>query len=219
MNSIRFLFIGLLLCLGFLLGEADLLHAQNLFSTDRDTNQVKFRLPESMVNDPLKVPNWQLKPDRYPHLRSPLIQDPRTMLLNWDNRLDFLKKRRVDPRAEVLAETNRRFMEFLERERYARMPALDKLRIKLGSFAPVLDAIATLASMQMGALRAYTYGADFNLKVVPRSYFSSESMEERIQRNAYEDPKSMAFYKQFLWMEKNGWTRPAAAMPTSAISE
>jgi hypothetical protein len=215
MKLIRSIFFSMCLYTAFLFAGADILFGQSLFSLDKDTTQIKFRLPESMISDPLNVPSWQLKPDRYPHLRSPAIQDPRTMLLNWENRLDFLKQRRVDPRAEVLAETNRRFMEFLERERYARMPALDKLRIKLKSFAPVLDAIATLASIQMGALRAYTYGADFELKIVPRSFYSSESMEERFQRNAYQNPEAMALYKQFLWMEQNAWTRPASAMPAT----
>ena len=187
--------------------------AQSFLFSDIDTTKNKFKLPEILVSDPVTVPDWQLKPERYPHLRSPLIKDPQTMLLNWRNRLDFLKNRPIDPQEAAFAETNKRFLEYLEMERYKKMPALDKLRARLGSWAPALDALAVLVGMQMGALRGYTYGADFQLKVAPRSFYASDSMEERFMQNAYGDAKTMAFYKQFLWMETTGWTRPADAMP------
>lgn len=192
------------------------MQAQRFLFSDKDTTQKTFQLPESLVSDPIAIPDWQLKPERYPHLRSPLIKDPETMLLNWRNRLDFLKNRPLDPKEAAFAETNRRFLEYLEMERYKKMPAYEKLRARVGSWAPALDALAFLVGMQMGALRGYTYGADFRLQVAPRSLYASESMEERFQRNAYGDPKTMAFYKQFLWMETTGWTRPADAMPTAS---
>jgi hypothetical protein len=187
--------------------------AQSFLFSDVDTTKIKFTLPENLVAEPVTIPDWQLQPERFPHLRSPLIKDPETMLLNWRNRLDFLKNRPIDPREAAFAETNRRFLEYLEMERYKKMPAYDKLRARVGSWAPALDAVAFLVGMQMGALRGFTYGADFQLNVAPRSLYASDTMEERMRSRAFGDPKAMAFYRQFLWMESTGWTRPADAMP------
>lgn len=209
---VRFLALWLVIT-AFGLTLSTPLLAQSFLFSDVDTTKIKFTLPENLVAEPVTIPDWQLQPERFPHLRSPLIKDPETMLLNWRNRLDFLKNRPIDPREAAFAETNRRFLEYLEMERYKKMPAYDKLRARVGSWAPALDAVAFLVGMQMGALRGFTYGADFQLNVAPRSLYASDTMEERMRSRAFGDPKAMAFYRQFLWMESTGWTRPADAMP------
>jgi hypothetical protein len=191
------------------------LHAQSLFSTDFDTTRTRTIIPSFQQEESLKLPNWQIRPERYPHLRSPQIKDPETMLLNWQWSVDYLRKRRTDPQAVAWAEMNRLFLDYLERERYKNMNPVDKLRMRLGAFTPVFDALAILVGMQMGALRGYAFGDQFTLQVAPRSLYASDTMEERFRSNAFADPELMALYKQFLRMEQTAWTRPSTAMPAT----
>lgn len=191
------------------------LHAQSWLSDAQDTTKTNLNIPSIQQENPLTLPNWQIRPERYPHLRSPQIKDPETMLLNWQWHVDYLKKRRIDPQAVVWAEMNRTFLDYLERERYANMNPIDKLRQRLGSFRPVFDALAVLVGMQMGALRGFAFGDQFNIAVAPRSIFAVDDMQERFRSNAFGDPEVMALYKQFLRMEQAGWTRPATAVPAT----
>lgn len=206
----------LLFCALCVLFESITLKAQDTSRVvEPDSSRTTFTLPNTYNQQSLTLPNWQLSPERYPHLRSPLIQDPEAMLLYWHWDLEYLQKRPKDPKKEMWTEMNQRFLDYLEMERLKQIPVLDRLRMGLGAFRPVFDALAVLLGMQMGALRGYTYGADFNLKVTPRSYYSDETMQQRFQRQALFDPKVRALYKQFVWMESTGWTRPADAMPAT----